>query len=202
MPSLFSRQHPWPSGLSPIVWVARFELTQLKNNGVTDHYNSPTLSHSHFFCGWKKIRTFNQVPNNPVRTGLYHWAIHPFCWSAGNRTQIPRLKVSYSTTELQTNFCDDRKTWTFNNYRIRIALCQLSYIILLVATARFELTSSGLWDRHVTITPNHNFIFCWFRKTRTFISSFVVKYSHPLNYKPVWCGFRIWTGYNPPMFTS
>lgn len=39
---------------------------------------------------------------------------------------------------------------------------------------------------HYFILPIHaSAIKCWLRKIRTFISSFVVKYSHPLNYKPI-----------------
>ena len=37
------------------------------------HYRS---ANSPLFWGWRKIRTFNPVPN-PARAGLYHWAIHP-----------------------------------------------------------------------------------------------------------------------------
>jgi hypothetical protein len=43
----------------------------------------------------------------------------------------------------------------------------------------------------------------WFRKIRTLISSFVVKYSYPLNYKPILLyDFQIWTEYTLLMFTS
>lgn len=51
-------------------------------------------------------------------------------WPGATRTLNTRCKrpLLYPI-ELRTNFCDDRKTRTFNRYRIRIVLYRLSYII-------------------------------------------------------------------------
>ena len=41
----------------------------------------------------------------------------------------------------------------------------------------------SLWDFWVNHYSKAQY--CWFRKTRTFVSTFVAQYSHPLNYKPI-----------------
>jgi hypothetical protein len=87
--SLFSRQLPWPSGLSPIVWMVRFELTQLKkqrcyrplqlSNFVALTFYKPPSGFSTADGVLRKQNDSNihQKANNPL---FCRWTMFPFCW--------------------------------------------------------------------------------------------------------------------------
>jgi hypothetical protein len=93
-PSLFSRQLPRPTGLSPLCeWIDSNHLSLL-NNRFTVCYNSPTLSHSHLAEEERFELSTLCLTNTCSAVELFIHFVGPVIPNAFGRTLNPRVKSS------------------------------------------------------------------------------------------------------------
>ena len=115
-PSLFSRQLPWPTGLSPCCeWLYSKQLIQ-KGNGFTDRHDSPASSHPHPYPLHTVEREQRKQNDSNIHSSLNrrpfcHWTMFPssfyilhFVGPERLELSTPGVKDRYSyPIELRTN---------------------------------------------------------------------------------------------------